>query len=107
MKNLKLTLSAVVALLAGCSAVAPTPDYDALMKQMMATSFRDEGIATASRLQQDAANAECSKAQTGTLPDDVANALQQAALKTVKMPADGKFLGDWRRARSWRRTAAA
>ena len=27
---------------------------------------------------------------------DAAEALQKAALKTVRMPADGKFIGDWR-----------
>ena len=87
---------ATAALLAGCASMAPTPDYDALVAQMMAGSFRDEGIAKVDRLKQDASNAACSKAQGGALPDDVAEALQQAALKTVRMPADGKFIGDWR-----------
>jgi len=89
-------LSAAALLVAGCASMAPTPDYDALVAQMMAGSFRDEGIAKVDRLKQDASNAACSKAQGGALPDDVAEALQQAALKTVRMPADGKFIGDWR-----------
>jgi sulfur-oxidizing protein SoxX len=74
----------------------PKPDYDALVAQMMIGSFRDEGIAKVDRLQQDASNAACSKAQGGNPPEDVANAIQQAALKSVRMPADGKFIGDWR-----------
>ena len=96
-KTVFLTSAVVTAvLIAGCAALEPKPNYDALVAQMMAGSFRDEGIAKVYRLKQDASNAACSKAQGGALPDDVAEALQQAALKTVRMPADGKFIGDWR-----------
>ena len=90
-----LPLTAFGIALAGCAALEPKPDYDALTTQMMKASFRDEGIATVDRLEQDASNAACSKAQGGTLPDDVANAIQQAALKGVRPPADGQYLGDW------------
>jgi sulfur-oxidizing protein SoxX len=97
MKNRNFTLLPIaVLLLAGCAATAPAPNVDAEVAQMMAASFRDEGIAKVDRLQQDAANAACSKAQGASLPDEVASAIQQAALKSVRMPADGKFLGDWR-----------
>ena len=91
-----LAAAAVAVLMAGCAAPEPKPDYDALLARMMAASFRDEGIAKVDRLQQDASNAACSKAEGGNLPEDVANAIQQAALKSVRMPADGKFIGDWR-----------
>lgn len=97
MKFTKLTLLAVASvLLASCASHTPAPDYDALVAQMMTASFRDEGIAKVDRLQQDAANAACSKAQGASLPDDVANAIQQAALKSVRPPADGQFIGDWK-----------
>ncbi len=92
---LAATATATV-LIAGCAAMEPKPDYDALVAQMMTGSFRDEGIAKVDRLQQDASNAACSKAQGGSPPEDVASAIQQAALKSVRMPADGKFIGDWR-----------
>ena len=82
--------------IAGCASLVPKPDYDALLAQMMSGSFRDEGIAKVDRLQQDAANAACSQAQGGSPPDAVAEAIQQAALKTVRMPAGGQFIGDWR-----------
>ncbi len=90
------TAAIAVAQLAGCAALEPKPDYDALVAQMMAASFRDEGIAKVDRLQQDESNAACSKAQGASPPEDVANAIQQAALKSVRMPADGQFIGDWR-----------
>ena len=97
----KLTLTAIAAaLLASCASRLPAPDDDALMarmtSQMMAASFRDEGIAKVDRLQQDAANAACSTAQGADLPADVAATIQQAALKSVRLPADGQFIGDWR-----------
>jgi L-cysteine S-thiosulfotransferase len=97
MKALKtLVMAAVVAIAAGCASTVPSPDYAALLQQMMNGSFRDEGIAKTDRLKQDAANAACSEAQTGTPPDAVADAIRQDALKSVRMPKDGKFLGDWR-----------
>ena len=81
MKIKKLTLLAAASmLLTSCASQTPAPDYDALVAQMMTASFRDEGIAKVDRLQQDAANAACSKAQGAGLPDDVASTIQQAAL---------------------------
>jgi L-cysteine S-thiosulfotransferase len=93
-RTLLMALAAAVP--AGCASTVPKPDYDAMVAQMMAASFRDEGIATVDRLQQDEANAACSRAQGASLPDDLAAAIQRAALNGVRMPADGKFLGDWR-----------
>jgi len=87
---------AVVVGLAGCAALAPSPDYDAMLAEMMKTSFRGEGIATVDRLQQDASNAECSKSVGKPLPQARAQAIEQANLATVKMPSDGKFIGDWK-----------
>ena len=96
-KNIAVSASiAALALVAGCAAVAPAPDYDALVAEMMKSSFRDQGIAKVDRLQQDASDAECSKAQGKALPGAVAQAIEAANLKTVKMPSDGKFIGDWK-----------
>ena len=89
-----------IVLLAGCAAnsasAPPAPDYDALLGEMMKSSFRDMGIAKVDRLQQDESEAACSKAQGQSLPDAIAKAIEAANLKTVKMPADGKFIGDWK-----------
>lgn len=92
---MKLPRFLPLCLLAAC-ATAPVPDYDALTAQMMAESFRDEGIAKVDRLTQDEANAACSKAQGAALSDAQAAAIQQAARKSVRFPSDGQFLGDWR-----------
>ncbi|MEO5770877.1 MAG: sulfur oxidation c-type cytochrome SoxX [Burkholderiaceae bacterium] len=84
------------AVLAGCTAPAPAVDYDAKLAAMMQSSFRDQGIAKVDRLQQDASNAECSAAEGKSLPEARSKAIEAANLATVKMPADGKFIGDWR-----------
>jgi L-cysteine S-thiosulfotransferase len=88
-------LSALAAL-AGCAAVAPAPDYDALTAAMMKASFRDQGIAKVDRLQQDASNAECSKSEGKALPEARTKAIEAANLATVKLPADGAYIGDWK-----------
>ena len=95
MKKHTLFLASVAVALAGCAAVAPAPDYTALLGEMMKSSFRDEGIAKTDRLKQDAANAACSDAMDGAVPESVAASIQQAALKTVRFPSDGQFIGKW------------
>jgi L-cysteine S-thiosulfotransferase len=84
------------AVLAGCAAMAPQPDYDAMLGQMLAASFSDKGIAKSDRLQQDDSDAACSKAAGAPLPEVQAQAIQAENLKTVKLPADGKYIGDWK-----------
>ena len=81
--------------LAGCASLAPAPNYDALLGEMMKTSFRDQGIAKVDRLQQDASNAECSASEGKALSEARTKAIEAANLATVKMPSDGKFIGDW------------
>ena len=81
--------------LAGCASMAPKPDYDALMAQMLKSSFRDQGIAKIERLKQDASNAECSASEGKPLPEARAKAIEAENLKTVKMPSDGVFIGSW------------
>jgi len=82
--------------LAGCTAPGPSVDYDAKLAAMLQSSFRDQGIAKLDRLKQDTSNAECSKAEGKDLPDALGKVVEAANLKTVKMPSDGKFLGDWK-----------
>lgn len=97
MYKIKTLLSVATLLsMAGCALLQPGPNYAELVKQMMDGSFRNEGIANTDRLTQDQANAACSEAQGANPPDAVVEAIQQAALKSVRMPSDGKFTGDWR-----------
>jgi sulfur-oxidizing protein SoxX len=95
-KTLVAAAAAVAAVLAGCAAMAPAPDYDALTAAMMKASFTDRGIAKVDRLQQDESNAACSKAEGAPLPEATAKAIEAANLKTVKLPSDGHYIGDWK-----------
>ena len=90
------TSAAAAALVAGCAALAPAPNYEALTAEMMKASFRDQGIAKVERLVQDPSNAECSKAAGAELPEPKAKTIEAANLATVKLPSDGKFIGDWK-----------
>ncbi len=94
-KTLFFGLVAALAVVA-CASVAPAPDYDALMAQMMKASFRDQGIATVDRLKQDPSNAECSAAAGQPLPEARGRAIEAANLASIKLPSDGQFIGDWR-----------
>lgn len=85
-----------VAALLGCAAPASAPDDGAALQRMLKASFRDQGIATVDRLQQDETDAACSKAQGRPLPDATRHAIEAANMKTVKWPADGRFIGDWK-----------
>jgi L-cysteine S-thiosulfotransferase len=88
-------VAAAAGLLAGC-ATGPSPqELDAQAQAIMKASFRDQGIAKVDRLQQDASNAECSKAEGKPLPEARAKAIEAANLASVKMP-QGSFIGDWR-----------
>jgi sulfur-oxidizing protein SoxX len=89
-------LVAVAVLLASC-ATAPSPqDVAQATQNVLKSSFRDQGIAKTSWLDQDASNKACSEAQGAALDEKLAKAIEEANLKTVKMPSDGKFIGDWK-----------
>jgi L-cysteine S-thiosulfotransferase len=89
-------VAAAVAALAvvGCASAPSPQELDAQAIAVITASFRDQGIAKVDRLQQDASNDECSKAQGKPLPEARAKAIEAANLATVKMPGGG-FLGDW------------
>lgn len=87
--------TAVTVLLAAC-AMAPTSQaVDEATAQALKSSFRDQGIARLDRLKLDASNQACSEAAGKPLDDKLAKAIEEANLKTVKFPSDGKFIGNW------------
>jgi len=87
------TLAAAV-LLASC-ATAPEHDYRPEAIAMMKRDFHAKGIATMDRLNQDELQAACDKYRNAP-PADVADSLQKAQAASIKWPADGRLLGDWR-----------
>ncbi|MBP6404403.1 MAG: sulfur oxidation c-type cytochrome SoxX [Proteobacteria bacterium] len=88
-------LTALAVLLAGCAAAPTQQQVDEATQRVMKSSFREQGIAKLSWLDQDASNKACSESEGKDLPAAQAKAIEAANLKTVKMPSDGKFIGDW------------
>ena len=84
--------------IAGCAAIPSPAELDALAAKVMSASFRDEGPVKVDRLVQDDSNRECSAAEVAGKPidDKKGKAIEEANLKTIKWPSDGKFIGDWR-----------
>ena len=96
-----LLLAACVAasgLLASCSSAPAPAEVEKASADMLRNSFQARGIATLDRLDQDQANAACATAEIEGKPldDKLAKAIEEANMKTVQWPSDGKFLGDWK-----------
>jgi len=93
----------VVAMLAGCAAMAPAPvakaPTDAEIVAILKASFKDSPSAKLDRLDQTPLQKACTEASRSNKPldDKLRDALQASALASVKYPADGKYLGDWKR----------
>jgi sulfur-oxidizing protein SoxX len=86
----------LVALLgAGCASGPSAAEQDRQALDVIRSAFSDMGIAKVDRLQQDAANEACSKAHDKPTPE-VAKVIETAEIKTIKQPADGNYLGNWK-----------
>ena len=90
------------AILAGalcCTGVSLAQTQDPALQAVLASSFRAEGIAGLDRLKQDPIQALCSDPAMKASPQGQAKMqeLQKASLAQIKPPADGKYLGDWKR----------
>jgi L-cysteine S-thiosulfotransferase len=96
-KNIALAggvVAAAAAIAAGCASQPSPQESEALAQSIVKASFREQGIAKLDRLDQD----EVQKACSGEKPpsEEVAKRLEAAQLATVKWPADGVYIGDWR-----------
>jgi sulfur-oxidizing protein SoxX len=84
--------------LSACASVPSSAELDKLTADIIKASFRDERLVKVDRLIQDDANRECSAADVAGKPIDetLRAAIEDANMKAIKWPSDGKFLGDWR-----------
>ncbi len=102
-KTLPAALAALVvaAVVVGCAtgAGAPAANPDQVAADMVKAAFRTEGIAKIERVTEiDETLKVCNAADVAGQPLDaaVAKRIEEANLKTIKWPADGKFVGDWK-----------
>ena len=95
----KYTLHTLAAILAsaglvGCATLPSPAELDAQAVAMLKASFRDEGIATVKRLDQDLGQKACSSEQPPT--EALTKQIESEALATIRWPAGGQYLGDWK-----------
>ena len=95
-KNLALVAALVAA---GCAGVAMHEPQvpDAEVASTLKASFKAHGQATLERLDQDALQRACTEYAGKEMPKEVAARLEAEQVKVVKLPEDGKLLGDWKR----------
>jgi sulfur-oxidizing protein SoxX len=91
-----MALSAIV--LAGCATMYSAAELDKMARDAVQSSFSERGIAKKERINQDAINQACSEAElSGTpLSGELTRKLEGEQFATIRYPADGKFLGDWK-----------
>ncbi|SFF34897.1 monoheme cytochrome SoxX (sulfur oxidation) [Fontimonas thermophila] len=90
MSMAKITwLGAMLSLSCAMTALAAPPIKDVLL-----ASFKPKGQATLERLDQDATQKACSTAET--VSGELAARIIAENTATIRYPADGRYLGDWR-----------
>ena len=91
--------AAAVAFLTACTTPMPSSaDLDKLTQDVLGRSFRDQGQAKLDRLNPDEDNRLCAESdRTGVALDAKVSAeIEARNMKTIKAPADGKYLGDYK-----------
>jgi sulfur-oxidizing protein SoxX len=93
-KQLIFIAGAAAVIAAGCATMPSPQELDQQALAVIKSSFRDQGIAKVDRLNQDLGQQACS---SDTPPSEaVAKQIEAASMATIKWPADGQYLGDWR-----------
>lgn len=97
LKPTHLWHACVLAVLVGNQALADSHRLDeAAVSAAMHAAFEDKKQATRDRLDQDETQKLCTAVRDGALAPEIAEKLAADNLATVKLPADGNFLGDWK-----------
>lgn len=87
-------LGAAALLTLGCASLPSPQALDAQALAMHKAAFRDEGIAKVDRINQDLGQKACSSDQPPS--EAVAKQVEAESLASIKWPAGGRYLGDWR-----------
>lgn len=97
MKTKFYALSAIAALVAGCATLPSDEELTAKSIAVMKAGFKDRGQAKVDRIDQDEVQRLCSVyVGDNKMPADVADRLAKSQMATIKYPADGNYLGDWK-----------
>jgi sulfur-oxidizing protein SoxX len=93
-RNIIWGAAAAIAL-AGCATTKDEGAYRAEADAVIKRDFHARGIATMERVNQDELQRICTQYRDSP-PFEVQKRLEEAQLATIKLPADGKFMGDWK-----------
>jgi L-cysteine S-thiosulfotransferase len=94
MKKISITLAAL--LLAGCAGYPAGPEGKLRYAiDSMKRDFQAKGIAGMDRLDLDTLVQTCNQTNNKPKPD-VAEALEVEQAAAIRLPADGKYMGDWK-----------
>ena len=96
---LLLALAAALALpvvLHGCATTASDADVTAKAAATLKSSSKEQGQAKLDRLDQDDTQKACSLPAGKTIAKDVAARIEKENLASIRWPADGKYVGDWK-----------
>jgi len=83
-------------LAAGCASGPSDAELSAKAAAVLQASFKERGQAKLDRLNQDDTQRTCTQLGTAQPPKDVAERIERVNLASVKWPADGQLLGDWK-----------
>jgi len=84
-----------VTMAAAAQAGESASDLSAKATAIIKRDFRDKGIAKVDRVNQDELQAMCSK-YVDQLPPQLEKKIRDDQTKSMKLPADGKYMGDWK-----------
>ena len=94
--RMMLSAALFAAILVGCVTAPSDERISAEASAMLKASFKARGQAGLDRLDQDDTQRLCSQAAGRAPPKDVADRIEKQNLATIKYPADGKLIGDWK-----------
>ena len=80
----------------GCTTAGNDTENAPRLATALDTSFIPSGQAGLDRLQQDDTQRTCTKARGRALPPEIAAQIERANQATIRYPADGKLVGDWK-----------
>lgn len=92
--HLRLVVAAAAWAVVGCAALPSPAELDQQAVASIKASFHDQGIAKVDRLDQDLGQRACSSATPP--PAELAKRIESESLATIRWPAGGHYLGDWR-----------
>ncbi len=100
MNKALVSAGVVAAVIAGCAATEERSDpvREKQAVDTMKQSFSARGIAKMDRLNQDAVQRACTDYRDNP-PEKLQKSLEAAEMATIKLPADGNVMGDWKRGR--------